>query len=228
MHWNNITPAVKTSKINFYYQPSMGEIASMLVSSPGSFDFSYVKQTNSETQYELLRHFEEVHDIYPEARKQIDEFISEIEFGIQAKCQFIIQCANYCRFPTLQVDKVSHAHDLVKLKADYHMFRSEIDIILSRVLTATGQGSRIKAAVQTRPELTGMFEKNIPYLIDNMDSDIDPVVVARNISNTQASISRDHYNKLESYLMIAVLSDDMSVKLRTAKSHMSKIGVKDV
>lgn len=233
MHWYNKTPAVKTSKINFYYQPSMGEIASMLVSSPGSFDFSYVKQTNSETQYDLLRHFDDVYDVYPAARKQIDKFIGEIEFGTQAKCHFVIHSSNYRKFPTLCIDRVSSANDLTKLSRDYFDYTAEIDQILRRVLTVSGQGTKIKAAVgkstdAKTPLLSEMFEKNIPYVIDNMDCEIDPVVVARNISNTKATISRKHYNALESYIMLAVLSDDITVKTRTANTHMSRIGVKDV
>lgn len=226
MHWQQ--PPVKSSEINFFYKPSMAELAARLVSSPGSFDFGYVNQTGADTQYTLLQHFDDVYNAYPQAREQIDKFVSEIVFSATAKCQFIIGSRNYRKFPTMRVDRISNVIYLRQLSQDYAEYQPEIDIILGRILTSNGQGSKIKAAVEKAPQLTGMFEKNIPYVIDNMDSDVDPVVVARNISNTQASITKEHYNKLESYILVSVLSDNMTVRVRTANSHMSKLGVIDV
>ena len=231
MYWNKQSPAVTSSKVNFYYQPSMAEIASMLVSSPGSFNFDYVAQINSDQQYQLLTHFETVHDACPETRTVIQKIIGEIEFGSSARCVFIIHDKNYKKFPTLDVSRVVRSADLLRLANDHDRWPTEIDSIIQSVLLSTGQGTKIDNAVKMSHKLTRLFEANIPGAIDSVDTSNDPVSLARNISKTGASVTPEYYDKLEAIIMMIVLSDDIKVKTQTAKNHMSKIKraeVKDV
>lgn len=209
----------------------MAEIASMLVSSPESFDFDYVAQINLDQQYKLLTHFENVHDAYPETRSAIQKMIGEIEFGSGARCLFIIHDKNYKKFPTLDVSRMVRPTDLLKLADDHICWPAEIDSIIQRVLLSHGQGTKIETAVKKSHKLTRLFEANIPGAIDSIDASNDPVSLARNISKTDASVTPEYYDKLEAIIMMIVLSDDIKVRTQTAKNHMSKIKraeVKDV
>jgi len=209
----------------------MDEIASMLVSSPESFNFDYVAQINSDQQLKLLTHFETIHDVYHETRPVIQKMIGEIEFGSSARCSFIIHDKNYKKFPTLDVSRMVRPTDLLKLADDHIGWPAEIDSIIQRVLLSTGQGTKIETAVKKSHKLTRLFEANIPSAIDSIDASNDPVSLARNISKTDASVTLEYYDKLEAIIMMIVLSDDIKVRTQTAKNHMSKIKraeVKDV
>ena len=50
----------------------MAEVAAMLISSPGSFDFSYVDQIAKDQQYNLLKHFE---SIYNEIKCNVSDYL---------------------------------------------------------------------------------------------------------------------------------------------------------
>lgn len=222
MYWNKKSPAVSSSRIHFYYKPSMDEVASMLISSPESFDFEYVKQINKEQQYNLLEDFERVYDQFPGSRKNIDRLISEIPFSVGAKCPFVIHGARFKKFPTLIVDRVSSPYDIEQLAEHHDLYPDEVDEILKSILVSPGQGTKIKTAVAKDHRLPLLFANVIPDVINNYEIG-DPVTVARNISHTQARLDTHDYNALESMIMMAVLSDDMKVRTQTATKHMKNI-----
>lgn len=201
----------------------MDEIASMLVSSPDSFNFEYVEQINSDQQCSLLNHFEEVYDRYKDAQASIEKLLSGVPFGASAKNQFIIQGKRYEKFPFIKVNRVTDVHHLIELADDYKAYPEHIDRILQDILLAKGQGTKISEALKQRPELSGMFEFNIPAAIDRMDPEGDVVSLARNISKTQAPVEPKYYDMLESYIVMSVLSDDLKVKTQTANKHMRSI-----
>lgn len=201
----------------------MDEIASMLVSSPKSFDFEYVKQINADQQVNLLCHFEQIYDNYSESQPIISEILPSIEFGASAKNQFVIQGNRYEKFHFLRVNRVTDAHHLIKLADDYKSYPAFIDLILQDILQAKGQGTKIAEAIKRRPELSGMFEFNIPQAIEQVDPETDAVSLARNISKTQATVEPKYYDILESYILMSVLSDDLKVKTQTANKHMKNI-----
>jgi len=227
VHWKKQSPAVSSSRINFYYQPSMDEIASMLASSPESFDFEYVKQINSEQQYRLLEHFETVYDCYSKARNNIDHLLGTIEFSTRAKCQFIIGGERYEKFKTVTVNRISDTHDLLKLQLDYSEYKNSIDNIIRQVLLSNGQGTKIQAAVKKSSTIKQLFQANADLAIEMFENsphmDYDPVVLARNISKTGVALSTHSYNTLSSYITMSVLTDDLAVRTKTANLHMSKI-----
>ncbi len=223
MYWNKKSPAVTSSRINFYYQPSMAEVAAMLVSSPESFDFSYVKQINADQQYKLLSHFEDVYDVYPATRDTIDKMLGTIEFGANAKCQFVIAGKRYGKFPTLKVDRVSAAHHIESLHWDYALHKAEIDKIVQGILLSKGQGAKIEGAIRKKKSAMNIFVDNVVPAIETISADHDPVSVARNISKTKVRVPQEAYDHLASTLTMVVLADNIHVKTETVNRHMKNI-----
>lgn len=223
MHWKKQSPAVTSSRINFYYQPSMDEVASMLVSSTGSFNFEYVEQINAEQQFRLLEHFETIYDCYPETRETIEKLLIEIPFGANAKCNFIICNKRYKKFSMLNVDRVTEVHHLVSMAEDWLEFPDDVESILVKVLLAKGQGSKIDGAVKQRDILIEIFKRIIPRAINLVDECNDPVSLARNISKTKAEVDPEYFDKLEAAITMRVLSDNLQVKTQTANTHMKNI-----
>lgn len=223
MYWKQKSPAVTSSRINFYYQPSMAEVAAMLVSSPESFDFSYVRQINADQQYNLLSHFEDIYDVYPDTRDAIDKMLGTIEFGANAKCQFVISGKRYGKFPALKVDRVSAAHHIESLHWDYALHKTEIDKIVQSILLSKGQGAKIEGAIRKKKSAMNIFVDNVVPAIESISVDHDPVSVARNISKTNVLVPPEAYDKLASTLTMVVLADDLHVKTETVNKHMKNI-----
>ncbi len=222
MYWNKKSPAISSSRVNFYYKPSMAEVAAMLISSPGSFDFSYVDQIAKDQQYNLLKHFESIYDQHPKTRPIINEMLIDIPFSTGAKCEFVIHGERYKKFPGLIVDRVSTPYSIELLAKHHDDYPDEVDQILKNILVAKGQGTKIKTAVATTERLPLLFNSVIPDVLHNREIN-DPVTVARNISHTKAELSKHDYDALESMITMVVLSDDIRVRTNTAIKHMKNI-----
>ena len=221
MYWRK--PGVKSNRIDFYFNPSKEQIASLLVTHFEDFDFSYVAETSSETQVSLLYDIEDIYDRFPETHQRIFEILENIPIGTKAKCQFIIGRENYEKFPMIKIDRVPSPHFLLKMAEHYQDFPDAINEIMQRILLSKGQGTKIAESVKVNDSLISIFEYNIPFVVSELEHNGDAVTIARNISHTKAPVSKEDYNTLETSILANILGDSMDVSSKTVQRHMKNI-----